>query len=760
MNLEGKILGNRYEIIEKVGNGGMATVYKATDLVLKRYVAVKVLRDEFTTDEEFIKRFETEAQSAAKLVHPNIVSIFDVGIDNGIYYIVMELIQGKTLKEIILEERGPLPWKWSVNVAIQIASALEMAHKNNIIHRDIKPHNIIITEDGIAKVTDFGIAKAVSNSTITAFGKTIGSVHYFSPEHARGGYTDAKSDLYSLGVVMYEMVTGRVPFDADTPVSVALKHMQEEPVPPIEVNTHLPEAVNKIILKALKKDPMLRYQTATELLQDLRTALKNPSGDFVEEVDYDPTAKTQRISTNQYDRTNKNRGKKESKFITFVKEHKVLSSFIGLILLFFLAFGGTMLTLKVTNPKEVDVPDVVNLTKEEAEQKIKDAKLVFEVESEEYNTEIEENHIISQDPKHMDNFNKVKEGTTIKVVISKGTEKTKVPNVKGKQREEAVELIEDAKLKVEVVEETSKTVKEGYVISQETNPDIEVNAGDTVKIHVSTGTGIKQVTMIDVTGKTEADAKKALEDLKLIVNVGYSEDNSKDNGIEQMRTKISNVATTRSLIGKPKIVIADEFDYFSSNGQAAARGIIEEVSSNCRFIMTCNYPNKIIEPLRSRLIIQDFTIDSSLKPELAKQFFIRCCEILDQEGVKYDKKSIADFILLHFPDYRKLLGELQRASMQGEKITTEVLCGNRQDIQVYIEAIKKKDFQKARRFITEMNMSPTDLISELFNSVYELYKDHTVGNAILILNEYQYKNGFVVNPILNLTAMTIELMAI
>ena len=529
MNLEGRILGNRYEIIEKVGNGGMATVYKATDLVLKRYVAVKVLRDEFTTDEEFIKRFETEAQSAAKLVHPNIVSIFDVGIDNGIYYIVMELIQGKTLKEIILEERGPLPWKWSVNVAIQIASALEMAHKNNIIHRDIKPHNIIITEDGIAKVTDFGIAKAVSNSTITAFGKTIGSVHYFSPEHARGGYTDAKSDLYSLGVVMYEMVTGRVPFDADTPVSVALKHMQEEPVPPIEVNTHLPEAVNKIILKALKKDPMLRYQTSTELLQDLRTALKNPSGDFVEEVDYDPTAKTQRISTNQYDRTNKNRGKKESKFITFVKEHKVLSSFIGLILLFFLAFGGTMLTLKVTNPKEVDVPDVVNLTKEEAEQKIKDAKLVFEVESEEYNTEIEENHIISQDPKHMDNFNKVKEGSTIKVVISKGTEKTKVPNVKGKQREEAVQLIEDAKLKVEVVEETSKTVKEGYVISQETNPDIEVNAGDTVKIHVSTGT--EKTTVPGVLGKTQEEAKKILQDSGFVVTVTNSEDSSKENGV-------------------------------------------------------------------------------------------------------------------------------------------------------------------------------------------------------------------------------------
>ena len=226
MSLEGKLLGNRYEIIEKIGNGGMATVYRAKDNVLKRFVAVKILRDEFTTDEEFIKRFEAEAQSAARLTHSNIVSIYDVGVDENLYFIVMELIKGKTLKEIIIEEHGPLPWKWSVNVAIQIASALEMAHRNNIIHRDIKPHNIIITEDGVAKVTDFGIAKAVSNSTITAFGTTIGSVHYFSPEHARGGMTDVKSDLYSLGVVLYEMVTGKVPFDADTPVSVALKHMQ------------------------------------------------------------------------------------------------------------------------------------------------------------------------------------------------------------------------------------------------------------------------------------------------------------------------------------------------------------------------------------------------------------------------------------------------------------------------------------------------------------------------------------------------------
>ena len=245
MDLEGKIIGNRYEMIEKIGNGGMATVYKAKDLTLKRNVAIKVLKDEFTTDNEFIRRFNIEAQSAASLTHPNIVSIYDVGSEGNIYYIVMELIQGKTLKQII-DEDGVLPWKWSLNIAIQIASALETAHKNNIIHRDIKPHNIIITEDGIAKVTDFGIAKAVSNSTITAFGTTIGSVHYFSPEHARGGFTDAKSDLYSLGIVMYEMLTGRVPFDADTPVSIALKHMQEKPVEPIKLNPSIPFAVNKI----------------------------------------------------------------------------------------------------------------------------------------------------------------------------------------------------------------------------------------------------------------------------------------------------------------------------------------------------------------------------------------------------------------------------------------------------------------------------------------------------------------------------------
>ena len=534
MILEGKILGNRYEIIEKVGNGGMATVYRAEDKVLKRNVAVKVLKDEFTTDEEFIKRFEIEAQSAARLTHPNIVSIYDVGSEDNLYYIVMELIRGKTLKEIIVEERGPLPWKWSVNVAIQIASALEMAHKNNIIHRDIKPHNIIITEDGIAKVTDFGIAKAVSNSTITAFGTTIGSVHYFSPEHARGGFTDAKSDLYSLGVVMYEMVTGRVPFDADTPVSVALKHMQEEPEEPIELNPNLPSAVNRIIMKALKKDTTLRYQSATDMLADLRQALKNPNGDFVDDRDYDATARTQKINTDLYgnvdEDNHKRNGKKDNKFVAFIKRHKVLSAFIGLILLFAISLGGTLAYLNITNPAEVELPDIVGMSKEEAQKTVEDLKLVFEVSSEEFNKDVPEGYVISQDPTYIADYN-VKEGSTVKVVISKGQEKTTVPKVVGMTRQEAVDALEEANLKVEIVEETSRTVEEGYVISQEVEADSEAYAGDTIKIHVSTGTGIKQVNVISVIGQDEATAKTNLSNLGLKVNVSYEQDDSKDNGV-------------------------------------------------------------------------------------------------------------------------------------------------------------------------------------------------------------------------------------
>ena len=527
MNLEGRLLGNRYEIIEKIGNGGMAMVYKAKCHILNRYVAVKILRDEFTTDEEFIKRFGVEAQAAASITHPNIVSVFDVGREDNLYYIVMELIQGKTLKEIIIEEGGPLPWKWSVNIAIQIASALETAHKTNVIHRDIKPHNIIITEDGIAKVTDFGIAKAVSNSTITAFGATIGSVHYFSPEHAKGGYTDSKSDIYSLGIVMYEMLTGRVPFDADTPVSVALKHMQEEAKPPIEINPKIPTSINDIIMKAIRKDTTLRYQTATEMLRDLNKALKTPNGDFVDNQAYEEVAATQKVPTMNDVEIKKESKKVENKKENFFQKHKKLTIAIIVIALFAIGLIGTLVFLNITNPKEVLLPNLEGISRQEAENLIKERNLTVGEVKEEYNGEFAEGYVISQEPRFQENYN-VKEGTTVSFVVSLGIEETVVPKVIGMTQEEAIEALEEAKLKAEVVEEYSEKIEVGYVISQETEEDETVNAGDTVVINVSKG--IELVEVPDVVGKTEKDAKKALEKAGLKVVVKTEEDSSKDNG--------------------------------------------------------------------------------------------------------------------------------------------------------------------------------------------------------------------------------------
>ena len=530
MNLIGRTIANRYEILEKTGVGGMATVYTAKDLVLNRHVAVKVLKEEFTTDEEFVKRFNTEALAAASLSHANIVSIYDVGNEDNIYYIVMELVRGKTLKQIITEN-GPISWKWATNIAIQIASALEVAHKNNIVHRDIKPHNIIITEDGVAKVTDFGIAKAVSNSTITAFGTTIGSVHYFSPEQAKGGYTDAKSDIYSLGVVMYEMLTGQVPFDADTSVSVALMHMQEKPVPPIEINKNIPIALNDIILKAMQKEPMARYQTAAEMISDLRRALKEPNGEFVEEEMNDGlTRRMDAITDDMLDKKGNNKKKKGKLALYFEKHPKMKGVAIVLlcVVLFVLAFGGTALVSKITTPKEVQIPNLVGKTEEEAKEELAKINVKYNKINEKYSSEVEAGKIISQEPGYSINF-KIKEKSTVNVIISKGTETTTVPKVIGMKYDDAVAALEAAKLTVEKVEEASKTVEAGIVISQEIAANTTANAGDVVKIHVSTG--ITQVEVPSVLGKTEVEAKQILADKKFKVEIKTTSDTSKENGV-------------------------------------------------------------------------------------------------------------------------------------------------------------------------------------------------------------------------------------
>ena len=560
MNLEGKLLGGRYEIIEKIGTGGMATVYKAKCLVLKRFVAVKVLRDEFTTDEEFIKRFNVEAQAVASLTHPNIVSVYDVGHEGNLYYIVMELVKGKTLKEIIVED-GALGWKWSVKIAMQIASALETAHRNNIVHRDIKQHNIIITEDGVAKVTDFGIAKAVSNSTITAFGTTIGSVHYFSPEHARGGFTDARSDLYSLGVVMYEMVTGRVPFDSDTPVSVALKHMQEEPIEPIKIKSELPQSVNDIIMKAMRKDANERYLSATEMIKDLELALKHPEEQFVS-APIGGDFPTQKISLDYAEKLQKQETRKKAgkldKIKAYFEEHpvvKVLAIILACILVFSIAMGGTYLALSLGKTKEVQIPNLQGLTKEEAEQKAKELKIKVEVSEEKYHLEIPEGQIIEQDPKYQDNY-KIKEGSTIKIVISKGQEIVEMPKVVGKTRDEATSALKEIGLEVKVEEEFSDDVEKNYIIKQEIKEGEKIPAGTTVTIYSSMG--IEQIQVPDLSGKTESEAKSAISSAKLKwKSTDKTSDSSKPNGVV-----VNQSISSESMVDKNTeiTITVNEFD--------------------------------------------------------------------------------------------------------------------------------------------------------------------------------------------------------
>ena len=346
---------------------------------------------------------------------------------------------------------GLLAWKWSAKIAIQIASALEKAHKNKIIHRDIKPHNIIITEDGIAKVTDFGIAKAVSNATITAFGATIGSVHYFSPEHARGGHTDEKSDIYSLGVVLYEMVTGKVPFDGDTPVAVALKHMQDEPSQPIDINSDLPISINNIVVKAMQKEGINRYSSATEMIRDLNAALKNPDSSAVGGAGQNDFA-TQVIGVvPEVKREESGRRRKKGKFSKvkeFFGKHPVLKWLTILLsagILFASVVGITLHALNAGRVEQVVLPNLVNETLEDAKEIAEDLGLALVVREERYHPEIEEGKIIEQDPRYQSNF-RVNRGFTIMVDVSKGRQYVNVPHVTGISRDEAEELLREVRI--------------------------------------------------------------------------------------------------------------------------------------------------------------------------------------------------------------------------------------------------------------------------------------------------------------------------
>ncbi|SHE34410.1 serine/threonine protein kinase [Tissierella praeacuta DSM 18095] len=519
----GKILGGRYEIIEQIGGGGMALVYKAKCQLLDRFVAVKVLKEEFVNDEEFVRKFRRESQAAASLSHPNIVNIYDVGVENDedsqIYYIVMEYIKGKTLKEII-KENGKLSIENTLEYSYRIAEALQHAHKNHLVHRDIKPHNIMITDDNRVKVTDFGIARAATSSTMTTTSNVLGSVHYFSPEQARGGYTDEKSDIYSLGIVMYEMLTGKLPYEGESPITVALKHVQEDIRPPREFNSEIPIGFENIILKCVQKRQADRYANITELIKDLRRIKGNPTDFGFEDMDnYDSHTKIIPIVDIEDDEIMKDNKKSKITKKTSKKDSGGKVIFLGIFLAFLLAtsiwLGAYKLKSFFASGDLITVPNIVGMQEEEARKKIEDLGLKFEVESRVKNSEYKAGEVIFQSEAE---DTKLKEGYPIKVTISEGDNQIKVPNFVDEDLDKAKELAEKSDLLIRTDYQHSDTVPENVVISQTPDSGSSVEPGTRITLVISQGKEIKLVIMPKVTGLNIEKAKSEI--LKAGLQVG------------------------------------------------------------------------------------------------------------------------------------------------------------------------------------------------------------------------------------------------
>ena len=560
----GTIIAERYEILGKIGTGGMADVYKAKDHKLNRFVAVKVLKPEFREDTTFIRKFRSEAQAAAGLTHPNIVNVFDVGDDGGVYYIVMELIEGITLKEYIAK-KGKLSIKEATSIAIQVSMGLEAAHNHGIVHRDVKPQNIIISTDGKVKVTDFGIARAASSNTISS--NVMGSVHYSSPEQVRGGYSDEKSDIYSLGITLYEMVTGRVPFDGDTTVAIAIKHLQEEMVPPSVYTEDLPYSLEQIILKCTQKSVGHRYEKMEDVIADLKHSLIDPQGNFVTLTSVDNEAKTVVISDEElgeikstprashkpevddledeiydtdYDNNDddyeeapkrrsdsKKKKKGSNSAVTIVALLAGAVVLVGAIFVIGKAAGiigssdtaNTEQTAQNTEAASeedgmVAVPDLVGKTEDEAAALLEEEKLGKQMMGEENSTQ-EKGRISSQD---IPAGTKVEQYTTIKYYISKGQQEITIPDFSGQTGVDAQQTLEDLGLTVTVQKEYSEAddsgwplTEPGYVMDVSPEAGTSMTAGGSVTLTVSRGLDYGDTAQIpDVVGMTKNDAITAL----------------------------------------------------------------------------------------------------------------------------------------------------------------------------------------------------------------------------------------------------------
>lgn len=497
-----KVLANRYELFERVGEGGMSVVYKAKDKLLNRFVAIKILKPEFINDQKFIESFRRESQNAASMTHPNIVNIYDVGREGNIHYIVMELIEGRALSDII-RDQGPMSYPKVITLSKQIAAALAFAHKSHIIHRDVKPHNVMITPNGTAKITDFGIAKAVNAATIVDnTDGIVGSVHYFSPEQARGGYVDEKSDIYSLGIVMYEMLTGQVPFDGDNPVNIALQHINSEMTPPSQLVAGVPPALEHIILKCCDKYPVNRYASADDLIQALnnlefvgsvvgdsvlmggaaagaagaQTAprTEQPRGPIAE-TDYDD-GEEHVEEYNENTRKSKGKNKKKKKMITIIA---IAAAVVIAALACIFIFGGG---------EEIEAPDFTGMTLQQAETFAAENDIKVKLGDEVISDTVDKGLIVSQDPEA---GQIIKTGSTVTVNISKGLGDGSVPDLTGKMKDELSDYLEAAGFKLGAVTTEASDKPEGTVLSQNPKAGEEVEKGTAIDVVVSDGSKSK-----------------------------------------------------------------------------------------------------------------------------------------------------------------------------------------------------------------------------------------------------------------------------
>ena len=503
--MSSRVLSGRYELLEKIGDGGMAVVYKGKDKLLNRFIAVKILRPEFTKDATFVENFKRESQAAAGLSHPNIVGVYDVGREGNINYIVMELIEGDTLNKII-EREAPMDYRKVIDISKQVAQALRIAHKNKIIHRDVKPHNIMITEDGVVKLADFGIARAVNDATLSTGSKIVGSVHYFSPEQARGNYVDERSDIYSLGIVMYEMLTGKVPFDGDNPVTVALKHINEEIVPPIELEPGIPPALDRCVMKATSKYQTNRYANADELIQELENI------SFVTTV----TDGTIFESSEVKEKRNKRREEYEKEVEKEVEERererkkksrKKAAIIIAVILVLAAAAGGFAAWKMGAFSDTMETPDLLDMTLEEATAYAEESGIRIKQGKDIYSSDYAEGRVCLQAPEPGTEMPK---GGVIRINVSKGSKEGLVPNVVGMQEDEVEGFLKEHGYVLGNVKVITSPEDEGLVLEQSPVAGTSLDKESSIDIVVSDGEGVEKASVPSVTRMPLEDAKKEI----------------------------------------------------------------------------------------------------------------------------------------------------------------------------------------------------------------------------------------------------------